>query len=485
MREIEKYLKNMPCEGEIIGTDDDRIEAYREDTMYRGSPDAVIIARDDDEIVEILKYCNANHIPVTFCASQTSMTGASVADGGLMISTERLDGILDLYDDKGARLIKVRPGTIVSDIQRFADENGFFYPAAPTSRDDSRIGGNINTNASGEDSYKYGPTRYYTREIEIITTDGRRTVLKRAAGEIPSRELNRAGYMIDWKNPIDLIIGSEGTLAYVSNITLSLIPKSPPFFTGLIPFRTNLSALKFAIDISLNDGVVDARAVELIDEGALEMMKTAMRFPKISDETKAFIYFKQEYESEDEFFRLLSIWRDRIAKFNDSELADETMIATTDADKEDFRLWRKRIPEAANEHGRRYWRNDGAKVGSDWWVPLGALWEMMNFFYDVADSTGLSYMGYAHIGAGHPHTNMLAKNPKEVAIAQEALLKCCKKAVELGGGITGEHGVGKLHTDLVPIQYANNIIDDMKKWKTEYDSNWILGRGNIFPATKF
>ena len=474
-------LKSLPSKTDIIPPGDERLETYSEDTMYRGSPDAVLVARDDREIVDVLTYCNAKKIPVTFCGSQTSMTGASVPDEGLLISTERLEGIEDVYQNENGTFATVRPGTVIAQLQKALDDEGCFYPVAPTSRDMCRIGSNISTNATGEDSYKYGPVREYVQSIDIVLPDGTKKMLSREPGEKPAWERNKAGYFVDWKNPIDLVIGSEGTLCYIERATLKLLPKQSPFFSGLIPFRTNREALRFVIEMTLRNERINPRTLELIDSGALSMMKSSRSFPKISEEIGALLYIKQEYETEEEMVRWISIWYDEIIDAVGQELADQTLIAMNHQHREEFRLWRHRIPEAANEIGRKYWSVGGGKVGTDWWAPMKKISEMMEHFYKAAEATGLLYMGYAHIGCGHPHTNFIAKNPEEKKRAHDAMASCCRKAVELGGGVAGEHGIGKIHTDLMSIQHSQKIIERMKTWKDEYDPNWILGRGNIFP----
>jgi FAD/FMN-containing dehydrogenase len=475
-----QVFKSMPVSTEIITSDDDRMENYREDTMYKGSPDALLVARDEKEITDALAFCNKNKIPMTICGSRTSMTGASIPDEGLLVSTEKLEGVTDIFERDGKTFAKVRPGTIIADLQKAIADAGYFYPVAPTSRDDCRIGSNVSTNATGEDSYKYGPVRNYVHAIELMTPDGRTLQLSRAGGESPSWERNKAGYFIDWKNPIDLVIGSEGTLGFIRSVTLALLPKAMDFFSGLIPFDSNRKALDFAIHMAMDKKGLRPRTLELVDEGALKMMKTALGFPKISDEIKAFLYIKQEYQGDDERSSLLMKWYDIISARASQKMADAAIIATTAREKEDFRKWRHRVPEAANEYGRKYWPVGGGKVGSDWWAPIPRLKEMMEYFYGLADATGLPYMGYAHIGSGHPHTNILTTNPDEKRRAKDVLLACCKKAVSLGGGVAGEHGIGKIHRDLVPVQYPADVINKMKAWKREYDPNWILGKGNIF-----
>lgn len=469
----------MPGSPDLIFKGDERIETYREDTMMRGDPDAVLRARDEKEVREALKFCNKNRIPVTFCASQTSMTGASVATEGLLISTEKLEGIVDISASRGKPTATIRPGTVVADAQKAIDEAGFFYPVAPTSRDECRIGANVSTNATGEDSFKYGPIRCYVQRIRIFLADGTEKIFERAPDEMPSDAHNRAGYFIDWKNPIDLFIGSEGTLGFIAEVALRLLPRSPEFFSALIPFPSNSTALECLVD-AIKNRTPSLRTLEYIDRGALAAMKTAEGVPEFPEGTEALLYFKEEYQKDNR--PALEKLYDHIIAFAPKKFADAIIIAQTPKQKEEFRLWRHRIPEWANEEGRKFWDVNGGKIGSDWWVPPRRLLEMMDFFYKAADQLGLPYIAYAHLGRGHPHTNIFAKTPEEWQRAEKVLLRCCRKAVELGGGVAGEHGIGKIHTNLMSIQHPNKIIEKMRSWKKQYDPNWILGRGNLFPS---
>lgn len=472
-------MKNLPGGPDLIFKNDERIETYCEDTMMRAEPDAVLRARDEKEIKEALIYCNKNKIPVTFCASQTSMTGSSVAGDGLLVSTEKLEGLIDIGDFNGKKCATFRPGTIVSDVQQAVAEAGYFYPVAPTSRDECRIGANVSTNATGEDSFKYGAVRQYVERLRIILADGSEKILSRAPDEKSLSEHNKGGYFTDWKNPIDLFTGSEGTLGFIADVTVSLLPPAKEYFSALVPFPSNMQALSCLIDSAIKRPS-NLRTLEFIDEGALSAMKTAEGIVSFPNETKALLYFKQEYKDENEKEGELSRLYNLILSFISNKFADSIIIADNYKQKENFRLWRHRIPEWANEEGRKYWSVGGGKVGSDWWVPVNKLLEMMQFFYKQAKDLKLPYMAYAHLGRGHPHTNAIAKTKEDKERAHDMLLRCCLKAVELGGGVAGEHGIGKLHTDLMPLQYPPEIIEKMKDWKKQYDPNWILGRGNLF-----
>ena len=458
---------------------DARMETYREDTMFRGDPDAVIRARDESDVREAMKACFARAIPMTFCGSRTSMTGASIATEGVEISTERLEGILDVDEHNGQKVIVTRTGTITAAVQKAAEDSGFFFPVSPTSRDDCRIGAKVATNATGEDSFKYGPLRAYVRRLKIWLANGTEKILERSPSEKPSRERNRAGFMLDWKNPIDLFVGSEGTLGFISEVTLDLIDHAPDYFSALAPFANNRDALQFIVDTA-QSAEFQPRALELIDTAALEIMKTHSTFPQPTAEAKALVYFKQEYRDDADRDAWLEKWFAVLEKASTSRLAEHVMIATTAKERDDFRRWRHHIPSTVNERARTFWDVGGGKVGSDWWVPIPKLLEMMNFFYDHADKLGLPSMAYAHAGSGHPHTNIICTNPSELKSAEALLLTCCRKAVSLGGGVAGEHGIGKIHRNLLSIQHSPKAIAQMKKWKEEYDPRNLLGRGNIF-----
>lgn len=469
----------IPGSPDIIFKGDERMETYREDTMMRGDPDAVLRARDEADVKEALAFCNKNKVPLTFCASQTSMTGASVATEGLLVSTEKLEGVKEIGKFHGKMVATIRPGTVVADAQKAIDEAGLFYPVAPTSRDECRIGANASTNATGEDSFKYGPMRCYVERLKIFLADGTEKVLERGADEVPSDAHNRAGYFTDWKNPIDLFIGSEGTLGFISEVTVRLLERSPDFFSALIPFPSNLKALECLVD-RVKNRTPSLRTLEYIDKGSLAAMRTAEGVPHFPEGTEALLYYKEEYKNEKEKDAALEKLYKYITGAASKRFADAIIVADTPKQKEEVRLWRHRIPEWANEEGRKFWEVKGGKVGSDWWVPVPRLIEMMDFFYRVAEATGLPYIAYAHLGRGHPHTNLFSRTEAEWKAAEAALLRCCRKAVELGGGVAGEHGIGKIHTNLMPIQHPGETIENMKRWKKEYDPNWIIGRGNLF-----
>ncbi|PIR25003.1 MAG: hypothetical protein COX62_06250 [Deltaproteobacteria bacterium CG_4_10_14_0_2_um_filter_43_8] len=471
-------LKDLAQFSDLILQDDPRIEHYREDTMYRGNPEAVVRVRDEQELKEVMKYCCAKKNPITFCASQTSMTGSSVADEGILVSLEKLKSKLELNTFRNESIVTSSPGVITADLQSFVANEKKYYPVSPTSRKECTIGANVATNATGEDTFKYGTTRQYVRRLKVLLADGSEKIFEREADEKINTEKNRAGYLADWKNPIDLFIGSEGTLGVITELSLAVLNHAPRYFAMMLPFTSNASALKCIVDI-VSQKKFQPKALEMIDAFALRVMKTHPHFPRMSDHAQAIIYLKQEYETEAEKEQWQKKWLEYLEK-NQACLTNDILFADTEKQFETFRNFRHHIPTTINEDARKLWPAGGGKVGSDWWVPVNQLLPMMDYFYSAMAEANLPFMVYAHLGNGHPHTNIFCKNSEEKKKARDILKKACKKAVALGGGVAGEHGIGKIQRELLSLQHSQEVIAKMKQWKKEYDPHFLLGRGNIF-----
>lgn len=462
----------------LLRKGDAAIERYREDTMMRGSPEGVLRARDLKDVEEALRFCRRSKIPVTFCGSQTSMTGASVATEGLLVSTEKMERLLEIGTFEGKPCAKAEPGIILSDLKRKAAEAGFFYPPGPTSQDEARLGGTVATNAAGEDSLQYGTTRPYIREIKVLLANGEKKVFQRKAGEAVHDELGRGGYRLDARNPMELFIGSEGTLGFIYEITVDLVRTPADYFSALAPFPDTGSALRFT-QMALREKGLRPRALEFVDTLALAYMRRHPGFPEGLENAQALIYFKQEYEETAGPDTLLNRWMGLIVKHSTKELAEKTVVAFDEKRKNKMRHWRHHIPLAVNEEYRAYWAAGGGKVGSDWWVPLEKMETMTDHVYRTAAEARLPVMAYAHVGMGHPHVNTLCKTAEEKERGLKHLKLCCQKAVALGGGVAGEHGIGKLHRNLLPVQWSAAAIARMRRIKKEWDPEGILGRGNI------
>lgn len=461
-------ISKIPIKTDIIYKPDPRIESYKRDAVIGGDPDAVVRPRDWQEVTEVLKWCNGNLVPVTVCGARTSMTGSSVAENGVLLTTDHFDKILDIGMRDGKPFAIVEPGVIAKNFQTAVEEKGYHYPVVPTSCDNAFIGGTVSTNATGEDFYKYGPTRSFVREISYIKMDGTTETLKRSAVKQSAFCKGFGGYFMNGEE-IDKIIGSEGTLVVITRIVLDLLPHIPKTFIILAPFSSNMDALAFIN--TANKKNYRPRSLEFIDSRALSIIKTNPNCPKLSDSVKALVYIKDEYENAPD--KLIETWFERLPK------SDETIIAITEKEKSKLHELRHFIPETISEINEKLQKVGGGKISADWWVPKEKMIEMMQKVYAESNATGIDFTAYGHLGDGHPHVSYMCKTPTERETVKKLIQEQCKRVVSYGGGVAAEHGIGKIKRDLLAIQYSQEIIEKMRALKQQFDPKWLLGRGNI------
>ena len=454
--------------------------------VYTGHPQFVATASDNKTLTEIIAYAHADNVPITFCGSQTSMTGASAADSGIVVPLAARAKILDIGRDTetGAGFVITEPGVILGDLKRAVAAAGYFYPPDPTSYNEAQIGATVATNATGEDTYKYGPTRSYVSELEIIDSGGKLRTLKRERPLAQTSVKNAAGYFLGGEE-IDEVIGSEGTLAVITKLKLRLLDgKGKNVFLFILPFSNFENALKAVLNISGNSS---CRALELIGPGAAAYFKSCQNCPEELKTEDVFLYIKDEYENETDLNAKIESWFANLqalyTELGDAALLERIFIAQTAKQLEDIHACRHHIPLKVNEDFFPLMQNGGGKVGTDWWVPLRHLQDMMLWTFTeskkLAADFKIPFLVFAHIGNGHPHWNYLTKNPEEKNRAQDFVKRQCKRAVLYGGGVAGEHGIGKIKRDLLAIQHKPDVIAQMRALKLKWDPNWIFGRGNI------
>lgn len=467
-----------------FSTSPEKLNHYAKDMVYAGHPQYVYEASDVATTREVLAYCHAQNLPVTFCGSQTSMTGSSVADEGVVLALGKRNKILDIGFDKekGFHFVVTEPGVILGDLKREVEKAGFFYPPDPTSFNEAQIGATVATNATGEDTFKYGPTRHYVDELEIICADGQTKNLKRQNHLPHDLKKNLAGYFLGGEE-IDEMIGSEGTLALISQIKLKLLPlENKETFILALPF-SDFSKAIHAVTL-LTKTQPQPRALELIGPGAVDYFSRCPECPDELKNQKVFLYLKEEYRDEADFEKKLSGLFDELKKIyqdvGDVPYLDRVFVAQTNKQLSALRTCRHYIPLKVNEEYFSFTQNGGGKVGTDWWVPIHHLYGTMVKTYDEACALGIPFLVFAHIGNGHPHWNFLTRNAEEKLKATEFVLRQCREAVLCGGGVAGEHGLGKIKRDLLGIQHSPKVIRDMIALKTHWDPHGILGRGNIF-----
>lgn len=471
-------LKQSPFSNRLILRDDPAISPYTHDTIMAATPDAVFRPDTVSELQDMMRYCNRQNIPVTISAARTSMTGSAVSDVGIVISLEKFDKIISLDEDNAT--ITVQPNIILGEVQRQVESRGFFYPPSPTSRNECTIGGTIATNATGDTTFKYGTTRKHVLALTVVLADGSlRTLTRQKPPPVESK--NTAGYFLNGEE-IDYFIGSEGTLGIIVEATVKLMRGVPNFLTFLIPFPSNMDALHF-IATHEQLAAISPRTMEYVDDAAADIMRQHPSFPKFPETARAFIICQQEFldgDEEDCIEAWFSALTATFTQIQATPLLESIIVARTSSEHEKIASWRHHIPATVGEHHVQLQKTGGGKVGTDWWVPLPCMIEMMQWMYTKSAELGIPFIAFGHLGNGHPHVNYLTRNAEEKERARAVVIDNCKKAVSLGGGVAGEHGLGKLKRDLLALQYPPHVLEEMRKLKTTYDPHWILGRGNIF-----
>jgi len=468
-----------PLDWRVIERDPDIVAGYRADTLFTGEPGALARPASVAEVQEILAHCHQHGIPVTPCGGQSSMTGASVAVGGLALSLEKLSKAWRVYEDPrkaGRWLADAGPAILLSDFQDQLAAQGYFYPPDPTSRGDAMLGATIATNASGEDTYKYGSTRRWVRGLTYVKADGSLHRAERPIEQDGDGRKNTCGYPIR-DSEVDLLIGSEGTLGVAVEATVEVLPRVPAFFAILFFLPSETAAIDQAIHLDASPDF-ELRCLEYMDAGAMDILRR--RGVTIPNGAGAALYVKQEFH-EDEDDRMLQ-WSEHLeALFQRLGCEDfmEHVHFAGDADSQQrLREWRHYIPADINERAARYRSDGGGKVSTDWRVPMSRLKEM--FQRVRRDQGDMDWAVFGHIGNGHPHFNFIARDAGEYRRARQLLLDHCRLAVGLGGYVSAEHGLGKLKAHLLRIQYSEAEIAAMLAVKRAWDPRGILCPGNIF-----
>jgi D-lactate dehydrogenase (cytochrome) len=487
----------------IVKTAQDEIVNYLVDAAnVKGFCDAVYFPENENDVIEVVKEAYRNNIKVTVSGNGTGLAGGRVPRGGIVIATDKLNKVLEINIDE--KFAVLQPGVILKDFQEAVEEKGLFYPPDPTERN-CFVGATIATNSSGAKTFKYGPTRNYVLEMRIILPDGDALYLKRGLQKAVGNKLSlttESGRVIDvtipeFKMPdvkhaagyyckpgmdaIDLFIGSEGTFGIITLMKVKLINLPENILSSVIFFNEEDDALAFIDEArsisyetrrSNTPAEVDAQGLEFFDYYALQLLKE--EYPQVPEDAKAAVWFEQEITDETEE-PLFEKWMELIARHNGNE--ETAWFASNKNEREKFKDFRHSISWKVSDYISK---KNITKVGTDIAVPD---YEFYNFYKDIkseVEKNNIEYVAYGHLGNSHLHLNMLPKDQAEHALAKKIYAQICEKAVDAGGTISAEHGVGKLKTDYLLKMYGENIIKEMAELKLTFDPKGILSVGNMF-----
>lgn len=466
----------------IIKKSPDQILSYLEDTsnLRNGNATAVYLPQNETEILEVIKQARSQNTPLTASGAGTGTTGGRIPQEGAIVSLEKMNDIISL-EKKNKRAV-LQAGVIIDEFLKALDKEKLFYPPFPTERM-AFIGGNISTNASGEYSYRFGPTRKYVTRIKVALSS--ENILDIRRGEYIADEhgiincpffkvkipgyrspkiKNAAGYFSQPKmDLIDLFIGSEGTLGIITAAELKLIPSLPPRSIIIIFLEKETETIELINKIK-NQKKLNIYSLEYFDEHSLEILKKA--FPNIPS-CKSALYMEQEQKEMDTWLKILE---------NFSMV--DTWIGENETDYKKLIDFRHKLPELINEYFREIKQT---KVSIDISVPEDYFPQLLDFYHETAKTTSVEYVLFGHIGENHLHFNFFPKNEEERERANTAYVEAVKKAVKMGGTISAEHGIGKLKHKYLEMMYGREGIMEMVRIKKEIDPFCIFGLNNIFP----
>ena len=418
-------------------------------------PDAVIFPRTEDQVSRIFALASREKFFVIPRGSGSGMTGGAVpVDGGLVLVTSKMNRIIDIDGDNF--IARVEPGVIVSDLHGAVEAKGLFYPPDPASSSVCTIGGNIGECAGGPRAVKYGVTRDYVLGLRAVLPSGEiiKTGVSTAKG-VAGYDLTR------------LIVGSEGTLALVTQITLKLLPKPGAVKTMAVFFNKMETAAK-TVSAVMKHAVVP-RCVEYLDGASIALVRDLLSFDLPTDIEALLIL---ELDGSDD---LVEKEAEQIKGFCQGQGAAKVLIAA-DA-REAATLW-----EARKALSPVLYKIAPNKINEDIVVPISKIPEMVSIIGGIQERSGLTVVSFGHAGDGNIHCNIMydKTDPHQSEKAHKAVDELFDATLKLGGSITGEHGVGITKMEFLPREIGPREIDLMKGIKAVFDPQNILNPGKIF-----
>jgi glycolate oxidase len=432
-------------------------------------PDAVARPREIAEVVDLVRDCMGTRTPITPAGGQTSTTGASITDSGVLLSLRAMDRVIDF--DSTRRTMRVEAGANLGELKRAAAEQGLLFPPDPTSEDDVTIGGAIACNASGARSLRYGATRPWVLGLTVVTAGGEIMELRRQG-----LEKNTAGYALA-NEPVDWFVGSEGTLGIIVAAELALIP-APSRVSGLaIPFPDETGALSF-VAAARQSATLGPRCMEYFDDLASEIAADAASSPgrgvSWPGGGRPTVYVEDAGESEpplDDWLRLAE---------EQGAVADDMVVYSSAAELREARRIRHAIPATMNERGASRRDAGGRKLSTDWAVPYRRLHEAIQHARALADSVGIAPpVIYGHAGNGHPHENFIAEDGDDLRRVEAVIEETLRFVLSIGGTVAAEHGIGKLKRRWLPLQATPVQLAVMRAVKQALDPEGLLSPGNV------
>jgi glycolate oxidase len=444
--------------GPFVFQDDASLQAYGTDALRKpGVPELVALPGSTAEVSAIAQLCDEQRVPLVVRGGGTGYTGGSVpVRGGLVLSLERLNRILEI--DQLNLLARVQPNVITGDLQDAVEQVGLFYPPDPASLRQSVIGGNVAECAGGPRAFKYGTTKRYVLALEAVLPTGE--IIRTGSKAVKSV----VGYDLT-----QLLVGSEGTLAIITEVTLRLVPKPPARATLLAEFG-DIGAAVDAVTGLIARRVVPG-AIELVDRRSLDALADHAGRQMASVGAGAVLIIEVDGAA--------AAVGPELTLVEDACRAARAVAlrrAANDAEREDLWHLRRELSPALK-------RISTVKLNNDVVVPRGRVPELFALVAEIQRTSGLPVACFGHAGDGNIHVNIMVPPGEDGAMerARRAEARLFEGVVALEGSISGEHGIGFTKIPYIGLELSRDEIALMKRVKAAFDPHGILNPGKIFP----
>ena len=446
---------------EYVHTDDEFLNTYgrdeTENLLYK--PAVVVRPRTAQEISAIIKLANIENIPVTPRGAGTGLSGGALAIfGGICLSMERFNKILEI--DEQNLQATVEPGVINEEFQNAVKEMGLFYPPDPASKGSCFLGGNLAHSSGGPKAVKYGTTRDYVLNMQIVLP----------TGEITWTGANVLKYSTGY-NLTHLMIGSEGTLGVITKIVFKLIPYPQHNIVLLVPFNSAEKACE-AVSAVFRAGITPS-GMEFMERDAIDWVRKfeADINIEILNEVQAHLLIEVDGNDID----LLYNDAEKITEVMMQFECGEILLADSAAQKDMLWKMRRKVGEAV--------KSNSVYKEEDTVVPRAALPKLLKGVKEIGKKYGFKSVCYGHAGDGNLHVNIIKGDTSEEIWNNDlpkGISEIFQLCVELGGTISGEHGIGLVQQPYMHIAIDEKRLELMRGIKKLFDPNLILNPGKIF-----
>jgi glycolate oxidase subunit GlcD len=429
-------------------------------TLHTAPPTAVVFPRDSGEVAAVVRACREAGLPFVPRGAGTGLSGGALAlEGGVVIECSRLDRILTL--DAENRLAVVQPGVVNAELSRVAAGLGLFYAPDPSSQMACTIGGNVAENSGGPHTLKYGTTTNHVLALELVLPDGSVARLGSATGF-------SSGYDL-----VGAVVGSEGTLGIVTEVTVRLTPLPEAVETLLAVFPDVVSACRAVGDV-IRSGLVPA-ALEIVDRRTIEAVEASVYAAGLPRDAGAVLLVEL-----DGCAAALPGEVARICELAQGRGASRVQVARDAEERERFWRARKGAFGAMGRLAPDLYVHDAV-------VPRARLPEVLEGVCEICDRRGLKLSNVFHAGDGnlHPNISFDRRDPEELERVIDAGAEILALCVAAGGVISGEHGIGTEKRDFMGLLFGDDDLDAMRRLRGAFDPDLVCNPGKVLPTTRF